>query len=343
MGSAGRAAAILLGVGSILLGACTSAPTTPTASTPGPTTPAPTTPVVAESPPPCLDAKLVWADALDRLLLVNCVDQFDLESLETVWAWDGSAWEELSANGPPANVVTAMAWDPDRDVLVRYGGIPLPDRDCSPDTWEWDMTEWRRVDGEPPDACDHAEMAWDASAEEMLLIGGGRGQRLAEGTWGWDGATWSPAADAGPPPRAHHGFASGELGTFVSGGFTGTSVFQDLWAWTAGAWTEVDVAGVGPGPRSHHGWAVGLDRALLFGGATRAATFDSLVDETWLFDGTAWTSTSSGPAPSSRGLPALGYDAVRDVFVLHGGFTADGSALGDTWEFDGEWTCVAGC
>ena len=82
-----------------------------------------------DHPPACLDAKLLWADALDRLILANCVDQFDLASLETVWAWDGEEWELLSDDGPPATVVTGFGWDPDRDVLVRYGGIPLPEQD----------------------------------------------------------------------------------------------------------------------------------------------------------------------------------------------------------------------
>jgi hypothetical protein len=45
-----------------------------------------------------------------------------------------------------------------------------------------------------------------------------------------------------------------------------------------------------------------------------------------------------------RGLPALGYDVAREVFVLYGGFGPDGTALADTWEFKhGTWRCVAGC
>ena len=39
----------------------------------------------------------------------------------------------------------------------------------------------------------------------------------------------------------------------------------------------------------------------------------------------------------------MAYDAGRGVYVLYGGFDADGGLLGDTWEWDGEWRCVAGC
>ena len=50
-----------------------------------------------------------------------------------------------------------------------------------------------------------------------------------------------------------------------------------------------------------------------------------------------------GSGPSARGLPALGYDRDRGVYVLYGGFDAEGNPLADTWEWDGAWSCVAGC
>ncbi len=126
------------------------------------------------------------------------------------------------------------------------------------------------------------------------------------------------------------------------GGYDGRAVFDDLWAWDGSAWEELTIPGDGPGPRSHHGLAVGQAGLLLFGGATRTSTFESLVDETWLLTDGRW-SLLDGPGPSTRGMPALGYDPDRDVFVLYGGFTADGTPLSDTWEWDGTWSCVAGC
>ena len=44
--------------------------------------PSPTSsPTALGRPPACIGAKLLWADALERLILANCVDQFDLTSL----------------------------------------------------------------------------------------------------------------------------------------------------------------------------------------------------------------------------------------------------------------------
>ena len=286
----------------------------------------------------------MWADSLDRLLLTNCIDQGDMASVETVWTWDGEAWELLSDDGPPAHVVTGFGWDADRDVLVRYGGIPLPSQTCSTETWEWDTTEWRQIVADPPEPCDHLELAWDASAGRTLLVGGGRGQGLAPGTWAWDGSAWSQLTDAGPPPRAHHGFVTDESNerALVYGGLDNMRVFADLWAWDGSGWAELPVEGEGPGPRSHHGLAAGASGVLLFGGATRTSTFGSLVDETWLLADGQW-SRLDGPGPSARGLPALGYDPDREVFVLYGGFGPEGAPLADTWEWDGAWRCLAGC
>jgi hypothetical protein len=265
--------------------------------------------------------------------------------VETVWAWDGTRWELLDGDGPPATVVTGMAWDDDRDVLVRYGGIPLPSQSCDPATWEWSLEGgWREIDAEPPVPCDHVELTADPSADRLLMVGGGRGPEPLAGTWAWDGAAWTAVADAGPPPRGHHGLVTDAAdGTaIVFGGYDGLRVFDDLWAWDGSAWEEVEVTGAAPGPRSHHGFAIGPEAVLMVGGATTTSTFRSLVADTWLLADGGW-SRVAGAGPSARGLPALGYDPTRDVFVLHGGFDASGAALADTWEWDGAWRCLAGC
>ena len=335
----------------LVLAACTAPSASVPASTGDPVpTPEPSASVEPSeavggaTPPPCLDAKLVWADALETLLLANCIDQGDLASIETLWEWDGERWELLADDGPPANVVTGIGWDEGRDVLVRYGGIPLPSQECNPETWEWDTVEWRLVDAEPPEPCDHHELAWDASAGRMLLVGGGSGRTLMSGTWAWDGSAWSLLTDAGPQPLAHHGFVydDSHAQALVYGGYDGQAMFDDLWSWDGSAWEEVAIRGETPGTRSHHGLAVSPAGLLLFGGATRTSTFGSLVDETWLLTEGRWTLLDA-PGPSARGMPALGYDPDRDVFLLYGGFTPDGSPLSDTWEWDGAWRCVASC
>jgi hypothetical protein len=288
----------------------------------------------------------VWADALERLLLTNCFDQLDPTSVETVWSWDGEAWELVSDAGPPATVVTGVAWDAERDVLVRYGGLPLPDGDCVTETWEWDGSAWSEANAPPPpDACDHIELAWDPAAGRVILVGGGRGPALDSGTWARTDGDWEQVAgEVGPAPRAHHGLVTDGANPWVLlyGGYDGTRVFDDLWAWSSSVWSQPTIDGDTPGPRSHHGLASGRVQTLLFGGATGTATFETLTDDTWVLADGRWSEVA-GAAPSARGLPALAYDRSRDVFVLYGGFDAESAALSDTWEWDGAWRCVDGC
>jgi hypothetical protein len=298
----------------------------------------------AEAPPACLDAKLMFAESLGRLILAGCVDQSDPGSRERLWTWTGGGWEQLAADGPVAHVVSGFAWDEEREVLVRYGGIPLPEQECSAETWEWSpQGAWVELEAEPPPACDHARLAYDAAAGHVLLAGGGDAdQRLVAGTWSWDGATWERVAADGPPPRAHFGFAYDEVHrqTLLLGGYDGSRVYDDLWTWDGSIWTRSELQG--PTARSHFGLGLSPDGLLVFGGATGTSTFGTLTNETWYLTDGRWTLVA-GAAPSPRGLPALGYDPERGVMILYGGFGPGGDALADTWEWDGAWSCISGC
>ena len=277
------------------------------------------------------------------MLLLNCVDQTDPGSVEQIWSWDGSAWSLVDDGGPPATVVTGVAYDPERGAAVRYGGLPLDSDDCSTETWEWSSAGWTSKDVDPPTACDHMFMVHDTARDRSLLFGGGddAGTLITE-TWAWDGAAWQQITSEGPSGRAHFGFvydASHEQ-ALLYGGYDGSAVFDDFWSWDGSAWSEIDFPG--PGRRSHLGLAAGADGLLLFGGASGPSTFASLRGDTWQLTDGRWREVE-GAGRRRRGSPAMGYDPVRDTFVLYGGFGTDGSLLGDTWEWAGGWDCRSGC
>ena len=68
---------------------------------------------------------------------------------------------------------------------------------------------------------------------------------------------------------------------------------------------------------------------VLFGGWDGSSN-----GETWEWDGTSWTLTSSS-GPSPRGDAAMTYDSARGVTALFGG--DDGALDGETWEGAGSW------
>lgn len=75
---------------------------------------------------------------------------------------------------------------------------------------------------------------------------------------------------------------------------------------------------------------------VYFGGCSYVACPSNA---TWVYANGGWSNrTSFGPAPPGREDAAMDFDANAGGVLLFGGFTANGSALNDTWLFrDGQW------
>jgi hypothetical protein len=101
-------------------------------------------------------------------------------------------------------------------------------------------------------------------------------------------------------------------------------------------WTQV-LPATAPSPRTAHGLAYheGVQRTVLFGGCDNVT---QCHNDTWLWDGAAWTSLGNG-GPSRRYGHGMVYDSARDRLVLFGGGNVQNQLFGDTWEWDGaSWT-----
>ena len=167
------------------------------------------------------------------------------------WAWDGSAWEQLAADGSGPSPRFPAMLEPDAigGGLLLYGGHVIDDDSFSVgDTWRWTSAAgWKElVHDSPPGPRVNAGSAWFEPLGRLVLVGGGRGEATVGDVWGWDGAAWSLlAADAFPPRQAHGLAYDGRTGRLLlSGGLDepGTSArYSDLWAWggdgrAIGAW-----------------------------------------------------------------------------------------------------------
>jgi hypothetical protein len=152
---------------------------------------------------------------------------------------------------------------------------------------------------------------------------------------------WVLRTQTGPPARTGHAMAydAGREVTVLFGGEYGGGCLGDTWEWNGSAWTQRYPASSPPGRRSS-GLAYDPQRGvtLLFGGA-RCDDGWYVCDETWQWDGSAWTQRFPAGSPPAREACAMAYDACRGVIVLFGGRGPQGNALGDTWEWDGDtWT-----
>jgi hypothetical protein len=259
------------------------------------------------------------------------------------------AWTQRMVAGPSPRYNHAMAYDAARGVTVLFGGY----RETSPryngETWEWDGTAWtQRIVSGPLERYGHS-MAYDSARGVTVLFGGLTSQWMSDETWEWDGATWTQRTVTGPSPRELHAMAydSAHGVTVLFGGYTftpGETYNGETWEWNGaggGTWTQRLVSG--PSPRV--GAVMTYDAArgvtVLYGGVARSAGGGSSPsDETWEWNGTAWTQRVDGPSPRSG---RMAYDAARHVTVLFGGYVhvSGGPAYysGETWEWDGTaWT-----
>ena len=297
-------------------------------------------PPAAAGPSASAGHSLVWADDLERVLLVNAglggASSPAASTPTRVWAWSGTAWSVLDSVGPPMRNLAGVAYDSRRKTLVMHGGTYDLGRSYA-ETWEWTRASgWRQFTGAGPGVRDHTQMAFDPVRGRAVLFGGsGNDPNVAfSDTWEFDGARWERVATTGPVGRVHHAmqYDPSLQRVVLFGGFTpGNPGLGDTWTWDGTRWSVLPPSTT---PRTHArmGFHRRLDRLLVLGGFGTSVTGVGVISRG---EG-GWSALAMNPEPSARYLPDVAYDVKRDVLVLFGGGDPNGSALyADTWEFDG--------
>jgi hypothetical protein len=110
---------------------------------------------------------------------------------------------------------------------------------------------------------------------------------------------------------------------------------SSTWLWDGSRWTLV-FAGPSPSGRVSPAAATLDGRVVMFGGYGSNARGNGFLDDTWVWDGTAWTQQHPEQSPPARYHAAMA--TLNGRVVLYGG-ESSGGVLGDTWEWDGtSWT-----
>jgi hypothetical protein len=101
------------------------------------------------------------------------------------------------------------------------------------------------------------------------------------------------------------------------------------------AWRQVTVSGPPPRHSARMAFDSTRKRAVLFGGSPSNGVTSN---ETWEWDGAAWSRPMLNASPSSRRSPGLVYDSARRVVVVFAGL--EGTPLAEPWQWDGgsTWT-----
>jgi hypothetical protein len=148
---------------------------------------------------------------------------------------------------PSARDGAAMAYDPaDQDVIL-FGGLVSGGywgQSVLPDTWRWDGSRWTELHppASPP-ALTQAVMAYDPSSQRLVLTGGETATAdgdfvAANGTWTWNGSTWSPQPTGNLPPSAGpFGLATDDAtGQLILVAASDGCHGVNTWRWSGSAW-----------------------------------------------------------------------------------------------------------
>ncbi|MEZ6036078.1 MAG: hypothetical protein R3F29_01270 [Planctomycetota bacterium] len=217
------------------------------------------------------------------------------------WYWDGVTWTQ-PAWGTGPRFAAAQAYDSWRGQLLQFGGDYAFGYEHG-DLWARDADGlWTQLPGGPPARHRHA-CAFDTWRGRLVVTGGshlesGSGSEFAvdsNSTWQWDGTAWSSAATS---PQ-----------------------------WSASGTTgRLDAAMAFDAVRG---------RCVLFGGLYGSgAPLSTLpVNDTWQWDGAAWSQMSPLHTPPAVAQPSMWFDAATGCCVLW----ADG-----LWSWDGsDWTALS--
>ena len=250
------------------------------------------------------------------------------------WEWDGSAWAQIQpVVSPPPRSAAAFAHDPVRSRTVLFGGGSHTG--LLADTWEYDGTTWQQVvTANQPTARRHAAMVFDRAAGRMLLFGGRDDFASKSDTWSYDGANWSLLHGRPSPPQRATPLVAHDAQrqrTIVTGGWPDDG---QVWEGDGRQWQSFQPS-LSPSLRygAHGAFDIWRGRTVRFGGMSSAQNV--LLDDTWEWDGAAWTSATPAARPTARMDGCMAFDVSRGVAVLFGGQHLSLGAFDDTWEWNG--------
>jgi len=273
---------------------------------------------------------------------------------QETWVWQDRRFRLLApATSAPGRFRASIAFDTARGKALLYGGESSGVYHGYQETWEWDGATWSgpTAAAAPPRRI-QAAMTYDPVRAKMLLFGGDDISVFYDDAWtftpggGWVAAATGPSGRTAPQMV----YDAARDRTVLFGGQANVSskwvTYQDTWTWDGAAWSLQTPAGPLPPPRYNHVAAYDdvRKKVLVFGGTIVPAV---AYDDLWEWDGAAWTDrTPPGKRPIGRMEAAFVFDSKHGTGLLFGGIcpgsNCSGSAMQDTWSWDGGATSRPG-
>jgi cysteine-rich repeat protein len=155
-------------------------------------------------------------------------------------------------------------------------------------------------------------------------------------TWELSRLGWKRFSTGNPPALNEtamvYDSARDEIVLF--GGLVGSVTQNVMWKRKGTTWSPITPSGDWPAARTRHGMVYDSARSevVMFGGNT-FSTGD--LDDTWIWNGTAWAPRTPLTKPPKNSDFGLGFDPVNGVTIMFGGASGFIAGSADTWIWDG--------
>jgi hypothetical protein len=300
------------------------------------------------------ESAMSFEPTLGAVLLFGGVPSFGSPFGDT-WSYDGSTWTHLApATSPGGRGQAGMVYDSNRGVTVLYGGgntsfFGGPSID---QTWEFDGTTWTHiVPNTTPGGLSLFGIAFDSSRNRVVVYGGDADNSFpiaSNGTWEYDGNNWTqmaPANNPGPLERPAMCFDTTRSRVVLFSGIDPqTGGTDETWVYDGTDWSTLPVVGTRPPVRTSGKMVYDASRdvCVLQGGMDPYN--GNLINDTWEFDGAAWTQISGpNPTPARWGF-AMTVDPVRGKVVAFGGADVNYNVVNATFEYGASYVAFGtGC
>jgi|GEM_PF-6294893 len=265
----------------------------------------------------------------------------------------------LTVGTPPADISAFSAgYDPvSQRLIVQAGMNAASSPELISQTWAWNGTTWAQLQPtrEPPPEVG-GSMAVDPISGHLMFAGGdsfsetvdSQGNNVPHwsannGTWLWDGATWTRVADnprQGGYPALALDNATGQLllsspdirGVMTTDDLEGSGppwYGQGAYRWTGTGWTPVPQgASVSFMLDSAAAYDPISRRLVQFGGTSQAPN-----DETQAYDGGGWRLLQPSTVPPAGSALAATDESTDEIVMIT--YSVDHPDLTSTWTWNG--------
>jgi hypothetical protein len=291
--------------------------------------------------PPCVnEGALAYQESNQTLIYTGGVCT-NATGVDETYEWDGTNWTKVTLLLADTRVFgAAFAYDADHRVTTLFGGSPVVGLPVS-DTWTYASGTWLSVpDFSRPGPRSLFTFTTDPVNNTIWMYGGTDDVTTFSDFWRYDSGAWTEVVADGAPVGCLSPTAA--LDTDRNKLVVVCADAAAVYEWDGTAWKTITPAAKTV-PPFHRFASMAYDQTLkktvLFGG------FDTTnyLDQTWLWDGTAWSQQKNRP-PTARTLAAMWYDPALKKTVIYGGIgrltTTDRvTRYSDMWTFDGNgWT-----